>query len=258
MEKKFSHNELREYLFSEQDLAYKSFHSRLIPTIDAQKIIGVRTPILRSLAKKIATANWQEFLEESWDFAHREGDANIYAEEKMLHGFVLGYVKNVELNELFHFVKYHISVLDSWATVDSFCSSLKIAQKSDDHANYVKNFIEPYFYLPDLAQNEYQVRFALVILLDYFINEENLSYIFERIGKVIHTGYYVKMAKAWLLSICFIKYPEETKKVLLDPANPLMLDEWTFKKAIQKTRESFRVSKEDKDFLKTILETGLR
>ena len=255
MEKIFTHLGVRESLFSHADPQYKQFNKKLIPHIDEREMIGVRTPVLRMLAKKIANANWRDFLQESWDFAHAQGSDVLYFEEKMLHGFVLGYVKNVALNELFHFVKYHISALDSWATVDSFCSSLKIAQKSDDHANYVKNFIEPYFYLPDLAQNEYQVRFALVILLDYFINEENLSYIFERIGKVIHTGYYVKMAKAWLLSICFIKYPEETKKVLLDPANPLMLDEWTFKKAIQKTRESFRVSKEDKDLLKTILQT---
>jgi len=99
------------------------------------------------------------------------------------------------------------------------------------------------------------VRFALVMLHTSFIKKDNLDYIFDRVSKVKHSAYYVKMAKAWLLSICFIKYPEETKKVLLDPANPLMLDEWTFKKAIQKTRESFRVSKEDKDLLKTILQT---
>lgn len=254
MEKIFSHKKVREYLFVQQDLNYQKFHSKLIPTIDPQKIIGVRTPILRSLAKEIATANWREFLEDSWSFAYREGDANVYAEEKTLHGFILGSVKNIALHELFHFVKYHVSALDSWATVDSFCSSLKIAKKSSDHALYVKNFIEPYFYLPDLEQNEFQVRFALVILLENFIDKENLDYIFEKIPKVIHTGYYVKMAKAWLLSMCFVKYPKETKKVLLDSTNPLALDNWTFKKTLQKIRESFRVSKEDKDFLKTIIQ----
>ncbi len=249
MEKIFTHLGVRESLFSHADPQYKQFNKKLIPHIDEREMIGVRTPVLRMLAKKIANANWRYFLQESWDFAHAQGSDVLYFEEKMLHSFILGAVKNTELDELFHYIKYHIRYLDSWAAVDSFASSLKIAKKSPLHENYLKGFLEPYFYLPNIEQNEYQVRFALVMLHTSFIKKDNLDYIFDRVSKVKHSAYYVKMAKAWLLSICFVHFPNETKQVLFDEKNPLALDEWTLKKTMQKIRESKRCTTEDRAFL---------
>jgi len=104
MEKIFTHLGVRESLFSHADPQYKQFNKRLIPHIDEREMIGVRTPVLRMLAKKIANANWRDFLQESWHFAHAEGSGALYFEEKMLHGFILGAVKNTELDELFHYI----------------------------------------------------------------------------------------------------------------------------------------------------------
>ena len=93
------------------------------------------------------------------------------------------------------------------------------------------------------------MRFGLVILLGYFVKKEKLSFIFETLDNFKHEGYYAKMAAAWLLSVCFVKYPKETYAY----AKNSKLDEWTFKKGIEKTKQSFRVSPEFKEKLNKFL-----
>jgi len=145
MEENFTHLGVRESLLSHADPQYKQFNKKLIPHIDEREMIGVRTPILRMLAKNIANTNWRDFLQESWDFAHAQGSDVLYFEEKMLHGFILGAVKNTELDELFHYIKYHIRYLDSWAAVDSFASSLKIQKNLLCMKTILKAFWNPTF-----------------------------------------------------------------------------------------------------------------
>ena len=99
-----------------------------------------------------------------------------------------------------------------------------------------------------VSGKEYEIRFALVAMLDYFINEEYIDQVLEILGQVRHEGYYVKMAAAWAVSICYVKFPEKTEGFLKKD----LLDDFTHNKSIQKIRESYRVSKEDKERLKTL------
>ncbi len=245
---------VRTVLYELSDAQYASFSSSLLP--GTHNIAGVRLPILRKIAGRIARLDWRSFLQESWALAHETEGRDVLFEEKMLHGMILGCAKNVELDELFHYCTYHINSLDNWSVCDSFCSSLKTAKKSPLHAEYVANFLKPYFVLPDIPINEFKVRFALVMLISCFLNAENLENIFEQIAKTSHSGYYVKTAKAWLLSMCYVYYPSAAEPVLLSGTKdnrPLNLDEFTWRKAIQKTAESKRCTEEQRKKLSTVL-----
>ena len=98
------------------------------------------------------------------------------------------------------------------------------------------------------SNKEYEIRFAVVSFLDYFISEEYIREILKILGSIKHEGYYVKMAVAWAVSVCYVKFPERTWELL--EGNEL--DDFTHQKSIQKIRESFRVSKEEKDRLLTL------
>ena len=97
------------------------------------------------------------------------------------------------------------------------------------------------------SSREYEIRFGVVCLLDFFINEAYIDAVLEEMKKIHHDGYYVKMAVAWAVSICYIHFPEKTQKLLKENS----LDDWTHNKTIQKIRESLRISKEKKEMLKT-------
>ena len=97
------------------------------------------------------------------------------------------------------------------------------------------------------SSREYEIRFGVVCLLDFFINEAYIDAVLEEMKKIHHDGYYVKMAVAWAVSICYIHFPEKTQKLLKENS----LDDWTHNKTIQKIRESLRISKEEKEMLKT-------
>ena len=96
------------------------------------------------------------------------------------------------------------------------------------------------------STQEYEIRFAVVCLLDFFIQEDFIDRILSFFSSIHHDGYYVKMAIAWAVSVCYVKFPEKTESFLLQNT----LDDFTHNKAIQKIRESFRVSKEKKEKLK--------
>lgn len=243
--------EVRCFLLTLADEKYRDFSSSLLP---GTQLIGVRLPLLRHIAKHISRQDWRSFLQESWILAHESEGKDVWFEEKMLHGMILGNVKKADVDELFHYCAYHIKALDNWSLCDSFCSSLKTAKKSPSHAQYVWNFLQPYFVLPDIPSNEFQVRFALVMLLSSFLQEENLEKIFEQIAKTVHSGYYVKMAKAWLLSMCYVHFPEKSRRVLLPAGRAsLNLDEFTWKKTIQKIKESRLCTDEQRIELSALL-----
>lgn len=236
---KITPEEVRCFLLDLSEEKYRDFSSSLLP--GTERIIGVRLPLLRKTAQKIARDDWRLFLRDSWALAYESGGEDVLFEEKMLHGFILGSVSKVDLDELFHYCTYHIKSIDNWSLCDSFCSSLKTAKKSEAHAEYVWNFLQPYFVLPDIPSNEFQVRFALVMLLSSFLQEENLEKIFEQIAKTTHSGYYVKMAKAWLLSMCYVHFPSVCSPLFLSEEKgryPFNLDEFTWNKTIQKIKES--------------------
>lgn len=134
-----------------------------------------------------------------------------------------------------------VPLIDNWAICDLFCSSLKRVSR---HQAEVFPCIQSYL----TAEEEFSVRFALVLLLNYYIEPDTLEAVFHAVCKVRHEGYYVKMAVAWLLSICLVKQYERTIVFLRTTS----LDSWTRHKAIQKARESRRLSAEQKNRLQYI------
>ena len=222
-------NNILERLKTLSDDNYKAFNNKIIPT--KQITLGVRLPILRQIAKEIAQDDAIEFL--------NLDKQNIY-EMIMLEGLVLSYV-NKPFKELLPFIEIFLNKVDNWAQIDSVICSFKNIKKEKDYVfSIVKIWIE--------SDNEFTVRTALIILLSYYIQKENLNIIFQLSQNVKHKGHYTFMGNAWLISVCMAKFPSETIKFF----NNNTLDIKTHNKAIQRSIESYRVSKEDKVILKLL------
>ncbi len=219
--------ELRE-LADEQ---YRQFHAKLIPGVDTE-FIGVRVPALRKLAKKLIKEDWRGFVEET-------RQSNIY-EFNMLCGMVTALAK-CGFSEKLLYVEKFIPCINNWAVCDIVCGDLKDVKNNREE---MKKFLAPYL----RSEQEYEVRFAVVILMQYFLTDEYSSDVLKIYDAIQHGGYYVKMAVAWGISACFIRYPELTLSYL----SSCNLDDFTYNKSIQKMLESFRVSDEDKEMLRTM------
>lgn len=215
--------EIRKELFKLQDLKYKEFHSGLCPNVD--KIIGVRVPLLKEIAKKIAKEDYKNFLENIKD---------EYYEELVLHGLVIGYAK-ITIEETFKYLEGFVPKINSWAVCDTTCSNLKITKK---YMEEMWGFLEQYI----KSDKEYEIRFAVVMYLNYFLTEDYIERILKNIEEIKSKEYYVQMAIAWLISFAYIKQKEKTEKYIIKNN----LDVFTQNKAIQKICESYRVSNEDK------------
>lgn len=212
-----------------KDLAeedYKAFNRKIIPT--QQTTLGVRLPILRKIAKRIAKNEAIEFI--------RADKYNIY-EMIMLEGMVLSY-QDTPFLELLPLTEKFLERVDNWAQIDStVCDFKRIRNEKEDVLAVVKTWLK--------SDKEFVVRAGLVMLLAHFVEKENLQMIFALSQTVEHKGYYAHMGNAWLISVCMARYPEETLVFFKNNT----LDNATHNKAIQKSRESYRVSKEHKETL---------
>lgn len=222
-------SDIREELEKMSDIDYKKFIENLTPGVE--NILGVRTSDLRKISKKIKeNENWKEYIL----------DENIvYYEEVMLQGMLIGFIKDCE--EMVKYAELFIPRINNWAVCDNFCANLKIVKKNKDKT---WRFLEKYFF----SNQEYEVRFAVIMSLKYFIEEEYLDKIFEKIDNLKNSEYYVQMGVAWTVAECFIKYGDKTLEYLKNNK----LDDFTFNKAIQKICESERVDKEIKLHLKKL------
>ncbi len=219
--------EIQEELFKLQDKKYKEFHSSLCPGI--ANIIGIRVPVLRKFAKQmLKTKDYNSILK----FNPK------YYEEAMLQGMIIG-LKKEDISIIKKDIENFVPKIDNWAVCDTFCSGLKIIKKyPEDFWKFLEKYLK--------SNKEFEIRFAIVIILNYYINEKYLSNVLEILNNIRHEGYYVKMAVAWAVSICYIKYPKITMEFLKD----CNLDNFTYNKSIQKIIESYRVKNEDKEILK--------
>lgn len=223
------YDKLDAYLKQLADEKYRKFHGKLIPNVETV-FYGVRVPALRTLAKQIVKADWRAFVE-------RTKKSDIY-EMNMLCGMVTALAK-CEFEEKLSYVEKFIPCINNWAVCDVVCGDMKDVKKNRER---MFAFIQPYL----SSQEEYEVRFAVVILMQYFLTEEYIGRVLEIYDGIHHEGYYVKMAVAWGISICFIKHRDVTLTYLLS----CNLDDFTYNKSIQKMLESFRVSEEDKQMLR--------
>lgn len=220
---------IEKELFELQDKKYQEFQKKLCP--GTESIIGIRVPILRNYAKELLKKyDLKELMENIND---------NYQEEIMLQGMLIGRAKE-DFDIIIKYVKAFIPKIETWAVCDTFCTGLKITKK---HKDEMWKFIQKYL----KSKKEFEVRFGVVMILDYFIDEEHLEDNFKIFNSIKLDKYYVQMAVAWAISICLIKYYDRTVKYLQEEAN---LDNFTYNKSIQKAIESYRITDEQKDFLR--------
>ncbi len=222
-------DKITQYLFENQDSKYRDFHSKLIPGIE--NIIGVRVPILQKLAKQIAKGDYSSYLKQL-DFQ--------YYEERMVYGLVLGSIRK-DFDTVTHYLKGFVPMIDNWAVCDSLCSSLKEVKAH-------RESVLPYLIECCRSSEEYVIRFGIVMFLNYYCDDAHIEVLLSEFNKISNEAYYVRMGVAWAVSICFVKCRERTIQYLLDNK----IDDWTHNKSIQKIAESFRVTAEDKEMVKTL------
>lgn len=220
---------ITEKLFKLSDKKYQEFHSGLCPNTD--NIIGVRIPKLREMAKEIAKENPKEFLNRIDD---------TYYETVMLYGMVIGYMK-AEVEEKQKYLDIFVPKINNWAICDCCTSTYKFTNKNlEEMWNYIQKYLK--------SNQEFEIRFSVIMMMDYYLNDQYIDKVFKGINEIRHEGYYVKMGVAWLISVAFIKYEEKTRKFLANN----QLDDFTYNKALQKIIESKRVTQEIKSEMKNL------
>lgn len=220
---------VRKALFSMQDTGYKAFHEKLIPTIEPERVIGVRIPELRKYARKFAKApEAEEYL---LMLPH------YYYEENNLHAFVIETIKDYEraMEETERFLPY----VDNWATCDSF--SPKIFKKYPEQVyEKAKKFI--------VSGKTYMIRYGVGLLMTNFLDEEFRPEIPQLVADIVSEEYYVNMMCAWYMATALSKQEEIILPYLIENR----LSVWVHNKTIQKAVESRRISPEMKKYLRTL------
>ncbi len=221
----------RRMLKENTEPEYAAFSSKLIP--GKEGIIGVRIPVIRNIARSIVKDDWEAFLQ----------DTPENFEEEMLRGLVIA-TAPMDTDRRIMLTESHLDIIDNWSACDSFCTSWKVPKK--DSAR-----IYDYFSALMDSGTEYRMRVSLIMRIDHFLDEDHVEDILDDIVNYCHEGYYYKMGAAWAVSFCYIKFPDITEPYLRDPK----MDDWICNKSIQKIRESYRVSDESKEKLKSYRRT---
>ena len=228
--------EIREHLFSIQDLSYRDFHARLMPTIDKETIIGVRTPALRNYAKGFIKAYKDDQQAQQIDW-FLEDLPHEYYEENNLHGFIIETIGDYEkcLSAINAFLPY----VDNWATCDMM--SPKVFKK---HLPQLEAEIVRW-----LASGEtYTIRFGVNMLMKYYLDEAFDRKYLDWVAGIQHDDYYVKMVVAWYFATALAKQYDAA----LPYVEAFKLEKWTHNKTIQKAVESYRITDDQKVYLKTL------
>lgn len=222
--------EITDRLFEMQDLKYKEFHQRLIPNIDPDTVIGVRMPALRIYAKELVKAGKaHEFFRDA---------PHYYYDEKTLHGIMIGLAAKTP-SEALKLIDEFLPYVDNWATCDSMPP--KILKKD---LKLLRRTIMPW-----LDSNQtYRVRFAVVAMLQFLLEDEFEATDLERLADIKSEEYYINMAIAWYYSFALIKQYDETIGLFEGKT----LGKWIHNKSIQKAVESYRITKDKKDYLRTL------
>lgn len=212
-----------EELKSYKEEEYRKFSLKTINT--NYEVLGVRMKYLDKLSRKI------DNLLEFYDLV-----TFTYYEEVMILGFVIAKCKNI------NYLKKFAKKIDNWAICDGVVTRFKLKDKElDSFLTYIKEFIN--------SKHEFTIRLGYVFLLNYYVKDEYLDTIFQLVDENKNDAYYVEMAIAWLLSYCYLYNKDKTLR-FLERSN---LDKFTYNKTISKIRESLRVGKEEKIYLRTLL-----
>lgn len=221
--------DIQQELFALQDLSYRDFHAKLMPTVDKARVIGVRTPKLRAFAKEFGkTEEAKEFLKV---LPHQ------YYEENNLHGLLIEQIKDYPtlIRELNRF----LPCIDNWATCDLL--TVRVVKKHlDTFTEEVEHWLA--------SDHTYTIRFGIGMLMRYYLEEHfSLEYP-EKVAKIRSKEYYVNMMRAWYFATALAKQYEAIFPFLEEKR----LDAWTHNKTIQKAIESYRITQEQKAYLRTL------
>lgn len=212
-------------LIAEDD--YKEFSASLIPGV--KNMLGIRIPILRDLAKKLAKEDWKGCME--WEDI-------LYFEETMLQGLVLGYAK-APVEEVLMYAQAFIPKVDNWSVNDVFCNNFKIAGKEPKK---VWDFLMTY----TDSKEEFELRVVAVMLMSHFLKDEYIDEVLKVLSELEIVGYYTSMAVAWAYATAWAKYPDRTKDYLMK--HPI--EEETYRRTLRKCLESYRISDKDKQWIR--------
>lgn len=205
---------------------YREFSSNLMPTVEKSKVIGIRTPILRKYAKELE--NYEDFLN---DLPHK------YFEENNLHAFLIERERNFDkcIELLYSFLPY----IDNWATCDSM-KPKALKKEPEKLLKHIKKWIE--------SKDVYAVRYAINLLMSFYLDDDFDEDYLKAVANVKSDEYYINMMRAWYFATALAKQYKKT----LPYIEKNTLDTWTHNKTIQKAIESLRISREQKEYLRTL------
>ena len=216
-------------LFKLQDKKYRDFQVKLIPGSSIDKMIGVRTPDLRKYSKElIKENNYKEFLDE---LPHN------YFDENQLHAFILSEIKDYD--ECINYINRFLPYVDNWATCDQM--SPKLFKKNKD-----KLLLEIKKWLK--SKDTYTIRFGIGMLMQHYLDDDFKKEYLKLVSKIKSNEYYINMMIAWYFATALAKQYKETIPYLEDK----ILDKWTHNKTIQKAIESYRITNEKKEYLRSL------
>ena len=218
-----------EELFKLQDIKYKELQSKIIPNVDSNTIIGVRTPELKKYAKDLVkNNNYSSFLE---DLPHK------YFEENQIHAFIICDIKDYDecLKKINEFLPY----IDNWATCDQSAPKVFV-KNSDKLIKEIKKWLK--------SKHTYTIRFGISMLMRIYLDDKFDKKYLEMVSNIKSNEYYVNMMRAWYFATALAKQYSNTIPYIENNK----LDTWTHNKTIQKAVESFRITLEQKEYLKTL------
>ena len=212
------------------DNEYKTFSSNLIPNVEKENVLGVRTPVLRKFASYIKDKEYIDtFLDE---LPHK------YQEEYLLHGILLS-IKYKDIDILLDKLDDFLGYVNNWAVTDII--SPKLFKKYPKKVyKYIKKWVK--------SKDEYVIRFGVVSLLQFYLDENYDKMVLELVSKIKSNYYYVNMAIAWFYSFALIKQYDDAIIYFRDRK----LDKWIHNKSIQKAIESYRISDDKKEYLRSL------
>ena len=221
--------EIVDLLFSKQDIKYRDFQAPLFPNLEKERMIGVRTPELKRLAKELygsETAN--KFIETL---------PHYYFDENQLHAFLISLIKDYQtcLNEVDRFLPY----IDNWGTCDQLSPKV-FAKHKDELIATVKKWLK--------SKHTYTVRFAIGVLMQHYLDESFKEEYMEMVASIRSEEYYINMMIAWYFATALAKQWDATIKYIEEKK----LSPWVHNKTIQKAVESYRVTDEQKIYLKSL------
>lgn len=224
-----SNLDIKKVLFENQDLKYRDFHSKLMPTVDRNTIIGVRIPILRKIAKNLKNdENINSFLQ---SLPHK------YYEENNLHAFVIEQIKDYDkcIMEINRFLPY----VNNWATCDSLRPKC-FSKNTDKLLLEIKKWLK--------SDYTYTVRFGIEMLMKFYLDENYNSTYLKYVSMIKSDEYYINMMIAWYFATALAKHWYDT----IDYLEENKLSFWVHNKTIQKAIESYRIKDEQKVYLKSL------